>query len=136
MTDKRPGVGVGVLIRRNGRVLFGLRRSAHGRGCWAPPAGHLEHGESVVECAKRETLEETGLTLQRPRLAKAFTEDFFPTGKHYITLFVVADSPRGQPVVKEPDKCLEWRFVDWSHLPKPLFLTIRNLKKKKFNPLH
>lgn len=130
----RPGIGIGVLLRRNGRVLFGKRAGTHGFGTWAPPGGHLEKGESVIECAQRETREETGLRIQRPKLATAFTEDFFPSGKHYITLFVVGDSPPGPPLLKEPDKCLEWRWVEWSHLPKPLFLTIQNLKKKKFDP--
>jgi len=31
---------------------------------WSFPGGHLEDGESVVDCAKREIQEETGLTVE------------------------------------------------------------------------
>ena len=57
-------VGVGVLVLRDGRVLLGLRRGAHGAGTWALPGGHLEFNETVAACATRETLEETGLQLR------------------------------------------------------------------------
>jgi 8-oxo-dGTP diphosphatase len=58
----RPQVGVGVIIVRDGKILLGLRRS-HGAGTWALPGGHLEWGETVESCARREVKEETGLYL-------------------------------------------------------------------------
>src|SRR5579864_1389729 len=54
----RPLVGVGVLVWRDGSVLLGLRRGAHGAGTWSPPGGHLEFGEEPVDCLQREALEE------------------------------------------------------------------------------
>jgi len=44
--DKVPRVGLGVLIIKDGKVLLGRRKGAHGEGTWAPPGGHLECGES------------------------------------------------------------------------------------------
>lgn len=53
---QRPLVGVGVLIFQQGsqRCLVGRRKGAHGGGEYALPGGHLEHGESFEECARRE----------------------------------------------------------------------------------
>jgi predicted NUDIX family NTP pyrophosphohydrolase len=51
---ERQRVGVGVMVVRNGEVLFGRRRGAHGAGTWSLPGGHLEAGESVEACALRE----------------------------------------------------------------------------------
>jgi 8-oxo-dGTP diphosphatase len=48
-------VGVAAVILREGRVLLGERIGSHGAHTWATPGGHLEWGESIEECAKRET---------------------------------------------------------------------------------
>ena len=51
MEQKIPKVGVGVIVRREGRILLGKRKGSHGENTWAPPGGHLEFMESVEECA-------------------------------------------------------------------------------------
>lgn len=130
----RPLVGVGVLIMRDGRVLLGERRGSHGAGSWSPPGGHLEFGESVEACARRETLEETGLELGALRAAPWTSDLFAAEGKHYVTLFVVAGSSRGEAMLKEPDKCTGWRWFGWSELPEPLFLPLASLRKTGFVP--
>ena len=60
----RPQVGLAVIIAQAERVLMLKRKGAHGEGTWAPPGGHLEFGESLEECAMRETLEETGVVVR------------------------------------------------------------------------
>lgn len=51
--------GAGVIIVNDRReILLGKRAD---NGYWAYPAGSMELGESFEECARRETLEETGL---------------------------------------------------------------------------
>jgi len=131
---KRPKVGVGVIIKKNGQMLMGKRKNAHGDGTWAPPGGHLEWCESPEECAVRETLEEAGIKIKNVQ-PWFYTNDIFENGaKHYATLFVIADYDTGEPQVMEPDKCEGWDWFDWHDLPKPLFLTIENLLKTGHNP--
>jgi 8-oxo-dGTP diphosphatase len=84
---KRPQVGVGVFIKKDGKILVGKRKGSHGAGTWALPGGHLEPGESFDACCKREVLEETGLIIKNVSPV-VFTNDIFhDEGRHYITLF-------------------------------------------------
>ena len=130
-----PRVGVAVIVRRGDRLLLGLRRSAtHGDGVWQFPGGHLEWGEAVADCARREVLEETGLTVtidgQGPWTSNWFAE----SGRHYVTVFLLATAVEGDPVVCEPDKCDRWDWCRWDALPSPLFLPILALQAQGFDP--
>ena len=135
----RPAVGVAVIIVQSGKVLLGKRLNAHGAGTWAFPGGHLEGGESIAACAKREVLEETGMAVSQVR-PLAFTNDIFEAeGKHYITLFVSArinaDRPdKTRPEVREPHKCEKWEWFDWGSLPRPRFLSLENFLGLQINP--
>lgn len=119
---------------RESRILLGKRRGSHGAGTWSPPGGHLELGESVFDCASRETREETGFDLAGMH-AGPWTNDIFEQeGKHYVTLWVLAVAPPGEPELREPDKCDEWSWFAWHDLPEPLFLPLANLRSKGFHP--
>ena len=97
-----------------------------------PPGGHLEFGESPIECAIRETNEETGLILDPKTIIEGpWTNDIFEKEKrHYVTLFVLAPYERGEPQLKESDKFLEWKWFNMNDLPEPLFLPNKNLLAK------
>ena len=134
MDIPRPKVGVAVVIRKDGKVLLGKRKNAHGDGTWAFPGGHLEWHEAIEDCAKRETQEETGITIKNIQIGP-YTNDFFEKeNKHYITLFVIADYDAGEVQIMEPEKCEAWEWFDWDNFPKPLFEPIQKLRKQSFNP--
>lgn len=126
---ERPKVGVGVLVVSEGKVLLGKRKGAHGAGCWSIAGGHLEFGESVEECAKRELKEETGLEATSLILGP-WTNDLIEDGKHYVSLFVFVDSFKGEVVLKEPEKCEGWNWFPWREVPSPLFPPILTLIQK------
>lgn len=131
---RRPVVGIGVLVLRDQRILLGKRRNAHGAGDWSPPGGHLDFGETPENCAIREVREETGLTIENARLGGVTNDIFLSEQKHYVTLFIIADCPAGTPELLEPAKCEGWVWYDWTALPEPLFLPLRNLLQQRFNP--
>ncbi|GAA5233748.1 NUDIX hydrolase [Verticiella sediminum] len=54
----KPAVTVASVIERDGRFLLVEEETREGVR-WNQPAGHLEPGESLVDAAIRETLEET-----------------------------------------------------------------------------
>jgi 8-oxo-dGTP diphosphatase len=128
------GIGVGVIVRKGNNVLLGRRKGSHGEGSWSFPGGHLEIDESPEECARREVLEETGLAIANLRKG-TFTRDIFPAeGKHYVTLFILADYESGDLTIMEPDKCDRWEWFSWDDLPQPLFVPIENLLKERYRP--
>jgi 8-oxo-dGTP diphosphatase len=127
-------IGVGVLIVRDGRVLLGERRGSHGAGSWAPPGGHLEAGESVDACARREAAEETGLALGALEPGPWSVDAFPEIDRRYVTLFVVARDPAGEPRLCEPDRCAGWAWCDWDALPTPLFAPLAALRERGWRP--
>jgi 8-oxo-dGTP diphosphatase len=131
---RQPRVGVGVFVLRNGLVLLGLRRGAHGAGTWALPGGHLEFGESIEHCAAREVHEEAGLEIDVSARGPYTNDVFEDVGKHYVTVFVLARAPHGHPERREPDKCAEWRWCRWSDLPTPLFPPLAALRASGYVP--
>ncbi len=134
IVQKRPLVGVAVIIIKDLKVLLGKRKASHGAGTWALPGGHLEFNESIADCAKREVFEETDLYIRNIRPA-AFTNDIFDREKkHYVTLFVLSDYSHGVLRLKEPEKCAGWQWFQWDFLPEPLFLPLRNLLKQGYRP--
>lgn len=127
-------VGVAVLVQRQGRVLMGRRRGSHGAATWALPGGHLEYGETPADCARRELAEET--SLQATHLVPGpYTNDVFSAeGRHYVTLFLLAEVAAGDPQVLEPDKCEGWHWCDWHALPQPLFQPLQSLVASGWAP--
>lgn len=132
----RPLVGIGVFILKDGKVLLGKRKNAHGSGSWSLPGGHLEYGETWEECAVRETVEETGLKIYNARFAAVTNDIFESEGRHYITIFMKADYPGGEVQLLEPHKCEAWEWFEWSdrELPSNIFLPLENLKRSGFDP--
>jgi 8-oxo-dGTP diphosphatase len=131
----RPVVGVAAIILNGDHVLLGWRLGGHGAGSWQFPGGHLEYGETIEACARREVREETGLSLGGLRLGPYTNDLFAADGRHYVTLFVIAEYVGGTPQPLEPTKCARWEWFAWHKLPEPLFLPITNLLRLGFSPL-
>lgn len=121
--EQRPKVGIGVMIFRDGKILLGRRKGAHGTGEYAFPGGHLEHLESFEACAERETLEETGMEIEDVRFVRLVNLKTYAP-KHYVHISLAADWKSGEPQVMEADKCEGWEWIDPDHLPSPLFATV------------
>ena len=134
---KRPSVGLGVILRKDGKVLLSRRKNAHGEGTWSFPGGHLEFNETFEECAARETFEETGIRIKNVKFLTTTNDIMDKEKKHYITIYVVADHGSGEPKVMEPhrnEKNEGWQWFSWDKLPRPLFLCIDNLLKQNIDP--
>jgi 8-oxo-dGTP pyrophosphatase MutT (NUDIX family) len=111
-TPDQLTAAVAVFVTEAGGALLLVRTVA--RDAWGAPAGGREPGESVLECATRETWEESGLRIEAGSLMpcgyERVTFDAGPTGRwpnrrNYVACFAavlqeVAPSvaPRGMDV--------------------------------------
>ena len=59
----RPMVGIGIIVLREDAVLLIRRSRPPAMGSWSLPGGAQELGETAIDAARRELLEETGLTV-------------------------------------------------------------------------
>lgn len=138
MVKSYPKVGIGVMIQNKKReVLLGLRQGSHGAGEWSFPGGHLEYGETILETAKREVKEETGLKVNEFKLISVADEMRYlkSDGKHYVNIGLKAEYKNGEPKLMEPNRWKEWRWFSLDNLPDKLFegteLMIKNFKAGK-----
>ncbi|KAF7592741.1 hypothetical protein BBP40_012499 [Aspergillus hancockii] len=139
--NQEPRVGIGAFILNDkGKVLLGKRKGSHGAGTWALPGGHLEFGETFENCAEREVLEETGLSIKNIQFLTATNNVMAAENKHYVTVFV-SGSIYGEdekPKLMEPEKCEAWKWVSWDEIVSLAQKELKgeiDEKRKLFSPL-
>ncbi|WP_354700704.1 MutT/NUDIX hydrolase [Paraconexibacter sp. AEG42_29] len=132
-TLRGPLVGASAIVVRDGRVLLGRRRGAHGAGTWSFPGGKVDAGEAPATAVARELEEETGL-IARAVTRVTWTDDVFPDdGLHYVTLHHLVEAV-GEPARREPEKVDGWSWHRWDALPEPLFAPVASLVETGWRP--
>ncbi|KAK3392752.1 NUDIX hydrolase domain-like protein [Podospora didyma] len=124
-------VGVAAVVKSaDDKLVMGVRKGSSA-GKWQFPGGHLEVGESIFECAERETLEEAGLVVRAEKILAVTNDIFDPTSRHYITLFVACRrlDEAQEPQTLEPEKCEGWFWTTWSEIKT---LAASEVGKQKF----
>lgn len=98
----RPIVGVGAVVFRGERVLLIRRAKPPRAGEWSLPGGAQELGERVIEAARREVREETGLELARVELLTVVDsigrDEQGRVRWHYTLIDVWAEAAAGEAV--------------------------------------
>lgn len=87
----RPVVTVATVVEREGRFLY-VEERIRGQLVINQPAGHLDPGESLVEAAIRETLEETAWQV-RPEALVAIYQWHNPHDHGDVVRFTFAAAP-------------------------------------------
>ena len=123
-------IGCEVFLIKNNAVLLGKRKNCYGDGTWGLPGGHLEYGESVIECAKRELKEELGIEGLELKLISVI--DNIDERGHYVHISFLLKRFLGEIQCMEPDLCCEWKFFDISILPEDIFKPHQKIFKNYF----
>ena len=95
---ERVELAVLCLIKDGDRVLLQSRVKKDWQG-YTLPGGHVEPGESFVDAVVREMKEETGLTIEKPKLVGI--KQFPIEGGRYIVLLFEATQFTGEIVSSE-----------------------------------
>lgn len=115
-----PGLGVGLAILRDGKLLLCKRMKAPEAGHWNIVGGKVDHMEPAETAARREAEEETGLDIGEIRYLGLTEQRIQADRQHWISLLYVTDDTTGEPQLTEPDKLSEIGWFDLDDLPQPL----------------
>ena len=89
-----------IVVKDNRLLLVKHQHPVTGIAWWVPPGGGLSTGETLYDCAARETYEETGLTVELGQILymREFIDLEFK--KHNLKVFILAKSVKGTLTTK------------------------------------
>lgn len=131
--EDRPYVAANAVIFKtiNNKeyILLGKRKNVAGHNHYYVIGGHIKKGETIEECLKRETKEETELEIEVGKFL--WIEENFK-GPHHVILYYQCflKNPNQQPKNLEPEKCYGWGFYPIDNPPKPLWQTLGQFLKE------
>lgn len=112
---------VGTIILKDNKILMVKEAKEKCYGKWSFPAGHIEPNETIYEGAKRETLEETGCTVNLKKAFPVFlknTEDSKIIMMHFLSDLVNEGNSYNK------DEILETKWINID--------TIKSMNKQDF----
>ncbi len=112
----RPILGTIAVVCHHGRVILVQRGKEPRAGMWGFPGGHVELGETAMQAAARELLEETGVVAQ-PRhyltnIDVIARGDDGVISAHYLLTAVLCDYVSGTPVPADDAAQAGWYPVE------------------------
>lgn len=115
-----------IIVKDNAVLLVKHRFPERGGfECWVPPGGGLDDGESIYDCAKRETYEETGLTVELGPII--YLREFVEVSKarHHFEIYILATSFSGELTMAN----IPLSDPDFAFIKEVQFLTKHEMQK-------
>ena len=128
-----------VLIKDNKILLLRRFNTGYEDGKYSMVAGHVDKGETFIQCIIREAKEEAGIILKQEDLKAAHvicrnsgTEE----NNERVDIFFVAEKWDGKIENREPNKCDDLSWFDLDNLPNNVIPYIKQaidcIKNKTF----
>jgi len=142
MEQKKMGIGVGVILRKDDCVLLGLRNDnpqiadsdMRLEGTWTLPSGKVRFGESFEEAGIRKVKEECNLDVHSIHVI--CLQNDVNEFAHYATIGLVADSFSGNIIPIATKELIRFDWFPLDHLPENLCFPSRRIlqayQEKKF----
>ena len=112
----RPTLGAIAVVVHEGQTLLVQRRNPPNAGQWGFPGGHVELGETGLEAAARELLEETGVTATPTGYLTSVDvigrDDDGTVQYHYLLAAVLCTYVSGTPIADDDAMDAAWVTVE------------------------
>lgn len=95
------------------KLLLVKRNKKPYQNCWNGIGGKIEEGETPLEAAKRECIEETNITMQNPRLLVTYVYPESNIMNSNTKLSVIYDFVQEVPVKDNYEGHYEWKDVEF-----------------------
>ena len=116
VVEAKPAVGIVALTEDQSTYLVGQYRYTLNTYSWEVPEGGVEEGESLLEGAKRELHEETGITANKwTELGELYTSNCFTNERAYIFMAQDLNQSDAKPDSTEQ---LEVKKIPFTQLSK------------------
>jgi ADP-ribose pyrophosphatase YjhB (NUDIX family) len=115
-----PGLGTGLAILRDGKLLLYRRTRPPEAGHWNIVGGKIDHLEHSYDAARREAEQETGLKIGAVEFLCLSEQIFADERQHWVSLIYGTTDFSGEPRVTEPEKLPEFGWFELDDLPQPL----------------
>jgi 8-oxo-dGTP diphosphatase len=120
MDEKFVGTTVVVLNKKKDKVLLGKRINCFAAGTYGIPGGRAHRNEKLINTAKRELKEETGLVSKNIKYLGVVRDVY--SDHTFVHFAFLCTEFKGEVETMEPNKCEGWEWYPINKLPKDSFL--------------
>lgn len=130
MERKYFKVAVFLVLINQGKILLQRRfNTGWEDGNYSFISGHVEEHEHALEAVRREAFEEAGIKIEYDDMEVIHVMQN-KTDYDYLNIFVKVHNWKGEPTIKEKDKCDDLSWFEMDNLPNNLLHFLKEFLEK------